>query len=536
MSILNRDRLSSDRKTAELEWDELLRLQKALLKAIPAVLLVLDSRLNVSLTNDRYMAWRESDVRDPIGENIRDELRALLLAEPKFIERVKKVLETGSPDSLNGVEYRRNDETIGYLNIQICAITPSNGNKKDDDYRVLLVIDDITEQKVLQQQRDQLARLDSVGRLAGGIAHDFNNILTGVVGYATLLLKKLDNDPDACRELTKICEMCNRATQLIRHLLTFSRQQIIQFNPVNVNEAIKDTVRMVEKIIGEDIHIETIYGAQHADILGASTAIDQIIMNLAVNARDAMPDGGTLTIETENVVFRSEDIGLRLGVKPGHYVLIAVTDTGCGIDKSVQDKVFDPFFTTKSEENGTGLGLATVYGIVKQHGGNVWVYSEPGEGTTFKVYLPCTTTNQKELSSVDARDSRLPGGTETILVVEDEEPVRTVMTRILNNYGYATLTAGTIREAEDIFAAQGHGIHLLFSDIVLPDGKGPALYDRLSAVNPALKVLYTSGFSSGGFVRKGIVDPNAPFLHKPFTPEMLASKVRGILDAAERVS
>ena len=387
------------------------------------------------------------------------------------------------------------------------------------------------ERKRTEKRLQQVSRLESIGRLAGGVAHDFNNILTGIMGLSQFLLKQMEKDSAMCRDLTQIGELAIRAADLTHQLLAFSRVQTLEPIVLNLNEAVSNISKMLQRLIGEDIELQFVPAPELGNVRADPTQIEQVVMNLAVNARDAMPAGGKLTIETENMTLDEQYARSRPGVTPGPYVMLAVTDTGCGIDAATQDRIFEPFFTTKEIGEGTGLGLATVYGIVKQHGGNIWVYSELGKGTTFKVYLPRVTADAETLLAKKAKGPT-PVGTEAIVVVEDEDTVRLIAERALQELGYSVLAASNIHEAEHVFTDyKKNRVNLLVTDVVLPDGSGRELYERLEAAYPALKVLYVSGYTNRTILDHGILEEGVHFLQKPFTPERLAMKIREVLDA-----
>ena len=387
---------------------------------------------------------------------------------------------------------------------------------------------DITQRKQLEEQLHQAAKMETVGRLAGGVAHDFNNILTGIKGYAQFLLAAAADGTAAQSDLMEINRLTDRAADLTRQLLAFSRKQALHPVVLDLNELIAKAMKMLMRLIGEHIELKFAPASALGRIEADPGQIEQVLMNLAVNARDAMPTGGKLTIDTTNVYLDHEYASTHVGVTPGHYVLLAVADTGCGMDQSTQDRVFEPFFTTREVGRGTGLGLSTAYGIVKQHGGNIWVYSETGEGTTFKVYLPRTDADTREVSAEGEED--VPRGSETILLVEDEDPVRAVAVRTLCSQGYTVISAASAEEAERLVAQQDQHIDLLLTDVIMPGRSGRALYERLAPARPSLKVLYMSGYTDDAIVHHGVLDADTAFLQKPFNPESLARRVREVLD------
>jgi nitrogen-specific signal transduction histidine kinase/FixJ family two-component response regulator len=390
---------------------------------------------------------------------------------------------------------------------------------------------DVTERHSLEQQLRVSQKLEAIGSLAGGIAHDFNNLLSVIMCCTEFAIARLPDDDRAKEELLEAKKAGARAVALTRQLLAFSRKQVLQPVVLNLNEIATGVEKMLRRILGEDIDYVQVLAPDLGMVRADPGQIEQVFMNLVVNARDAMPNGGKLTIETSNVDFDEEYAARHLGVKPVPYVHFAVSDTGFGMDAVTQTRIFEPFFTTKEKGKGTGLGLSTVYGIVKQSGGHVWVYSEPGQGTTFRIYLPRdisagTTVTGSRLAAVADR----PTGTETILVVEDEEAVREVAGRILHEAGYTVLTAASPDDALVTCAANQGDIHLLLTDVVMPQMSGRVLAENLALARPGMKVLYMSGYTDGAIVHHGTLDPGTNFIAKPFGAADLRRKVREVLD------
>jgi two-component system cell cycle sensor histidine kinase/response regulator CckA len=376
----------------------------------------------------------------------------------------------------------------------------------------------------------QAQRLEAVGRLASGVAHDFNNMLTAITGYGEIVKSSFSAGDERIAEVDEILKAAGRAAGLTRQLLAFSRQQVLQPRMVMLNDVVKGIEKMLSRLIAEDIELAASLQGDLGYVKADPGQIEQVILNLCVNARDAMPDGGTLTIETCNVdldIGQTKELSMEA---PGAYVMLAVTDTGIGMDAETRSKIFEPFFTTKPADQGTGLGLATVYGIVKQSGGEIWVYSELGRGTTFKVFLP----RLDELAGVEPVEPPRPaasGGTETILLAEDEDAIRNVARRILERAGYTVLMAKNGAEAGAVSEKYEGAIHLLVTDMVMPVMNGTQLAERLRAQRPDVRVLYLSGYTDSTVARQGLLDNTAHFLQKPFSAESLARKIRDVLDA-----
>jgi two-component system cell cycle sensor histidine kinase/response regulator CckA len=394
----------------------------------------------------------------------------------------------------------------------------------------IFMVEDITERKRLENHFLQSQKMETVGRLAGGIAHDFNNILTVIKGYTQLLLSELNEDHPLRENLKEIKKSTERAEDLTRQLLAFSRRQVMEMKVIDLNHLIKNLEKMLCRVIGEDIELTTFLTDDLGRVKTDPAQIEQVILNLAVNARDAMPSGGKLTLETNNVELDKDYARTHISVAPGHYVMLSVSDTGCGMTPEVKDRIFEPFFTTKVKGKGTGLGLSTVYGIVKQSGGNIWVYSEPDKGTAFKIYLPRVEEEIDVLSSQE-EVLDLPKGNETVLLVEDDISVRDLAARFLLGQGYKVLEATNGNEAIQI--AQEHlkeKIHLLLTDMVMPQMGGKELVGRFKSLHPGIKVLFISGYTDTTITHHGLSEPNTALLQKPFSLTSLAKKVREVLD------
>ena len=441
-------------------------------------------------------------------------------------ERARLLSRLGPQDDFaTETQWKRKDGTSVVVRLNIHVVRgPTRGIECFEG-----LAEDVTEQRNLEAQFRQAQRLEAVGRLAGGVAHDFNNILTAITGYSELLLADLAADDRRREDVEEIRTATQRAAALTRQLLAFSRRQVLQVKVLDLNVVVRTLDRMLRRLIGEDVSLEVAL----SDGLGAVRAdpaqMEQIIMNLAVNARDAMPVGGRLTIESANVVLDETYARVHGGAKPGRYVMLAVSDTGVGMDDVTRSHIFEPFFTTKEPSKGTGLGLATVYGIVKQSGGNIWVYSEPGRGATFRLYMP--RVDQQPEDSEQQATLPVAGGHETVLLAEDDASVREVVARALEQMGYRVLRASDGQVALDLARAHSARIALLATDLVMPGMTGRELALALLAERPDLRVIYMSGYADQAVVRHGVLEKGLPYLQKPFSVADLVRKVREVLDA-----
>ena len=403
---------------------------------------------------------------------------------------------------------------------------------RDKDGRVAYYeafVRDITTQRELEAQLAQAQKMEAIGRLAGGVAHDFNNLLTVILSYSDLLLEDLPQNAASREDIGQIRKAAHGASELTRQLLAFSRQQVLQPKIVDPNAAVSGIERLLGRVLREDIQLRCTLALDTGTVRVDPGQLEQVLMNLAVNARDAMPNGGLLTIETGNVDLDESYMQAHPLATAGRYVMLAVTDTGMGMDAATQARIFEPFFTTKEAGKGTGLGLATVQGIVQQSGGFIWVYSEPDHGTCFKVYLPRVDAPVSTADQVSVERTR---GTETVLVVEDVAAVRAVTRKMLERYGYRVLDAADGEAAIRVADESGERIHLLLTDVVMPNINGRDLAALFAKTRPTTKVLFMSGYTDDAVVRHGILQEGIAYLQKPFTPESLARKVRGVLDAA----
>ena len=396
----------------------------------------------------------------------------------------------------------------------------------------LVIFYDVTEHKRLEQQLLQSQRMEAVGRLAGGIAHDFNNFLTVIIGHSQLLIDRLASNDPMRTDIQEVEKCAQHAADLTRQLLAFSRKQILQPKVLDLNAIVANLEKMLRRLIGEDVELTVRLNPSLGRVKTDPGQVEQIIVNLAANARDAMPGGGKLTIETANADLGDLYAGQHADVAPGQYVMLAVSDTGAGMDRETQARIFEPFFTTKERGKGTGLGLATVYGIVKQSQGHIWVYSEPGHGSTFKVYLP-RIEEAAEITAALSMPSPSVSGSETVILVEDDDTVRRLVRQVLSCHGYTVMECRSPEEALGMSSNYSGHIHLMVTDVVMPGGSGPELAQRITAQRPETQVLFMSGYTDDAIVHHGVLDAGVAFLAKPFTPDELLRKVRKVLGTSQ---
>ena len=442
----------------------------------------------------------------------------------KVRDAMTRVRSTGRPYE---VEHRilRPDSTVRYVREHADCVMDEVGKVS----RLIGTVQDLTDYHQLEEQFLQAQKLESLGRLAGGVAHDFNNLLTIINGYSDLVLQKLTGSDPLRKSIVEIQKAGESAAALTRQLLVFSRKQRIQTRQMDLNQVVQDAEKMLQRLVGEDIQLTIRVEPGLTTIVADPTQIQQVIMNLIVNARDAMPHGGAIILETSNVQLSERYQELHCDVQPGAYVILAISDTGIGMDESVKSQIFEPFFTTKPRGVGTGLGLSTVYGIVKQSGGSIWVYSEPGRGTTFKIYFP----RAGQVDAAEPEPPRLPRvrGTETILLVEDQHEVRTLAATVLRSDEYTVLEAANAEEALTICRETSRPIHLVLTDVVMPGLSGPELFDKVTQIHSEAKVLFMSGYTEHASLSNILAAAQKAYLEKPFSAATLAMKVREALGA-----
>jgi len=408
----------------------------------------------------------------------------------------------------------------------------------DESGRVLGVaslVQDVTERVALEERLRQSQKMEAVGRLAGGVAHDFNNLLTVILGYSQILADGLPEGSRLADNTAQIKSAADRAAGITRQLLAFSRKSVLSPRVINLNDVVLNLDSLLRRLIGDDIEVRTVPANNLGSVKADPSQIEQVLMNLALNARDAMPRGGTVTLETGNVTLDGTYARDHQSVESGRYVMLAVSDTGEGMGPETQARIFEPFYTTKEVGKGTGLGLSMVYGIVKQSGGYIWVYSEPDRGTTFKIYLP-RVDQPAELVGGDTRTPKVQRGTETILLVEDDEQLRALTSSVLGHCGYNVLVASTPEDGLAICKSTSHDIRLLVTDVVMPRMNGRQLAEQAQQIRPGIRVLYISGYTNDAIAHYGVLDPGLWFLPKPYALSSLIAKVREVLDSAPEPS
>jgi PAS domain S-box-containing protein len=514
------ERTLVEREASLAEAQQLSRTLMAAIEQAAEDIMITDPDGNIQYCNPSFQRITGYSGADVIGKNPRFLKSGRHDAE--FYRQMWETMKAGKTWTGRFTNRRRD----GSLVIEDATISPiSDASGKPQGY--VAVKRDVTEQLELEAKFQQAQKLESIGRLAGGVAHDFNNLLTLINGYTDFLLSGLNANDPLRSDAEEIKNAGARAASLTKQLLTFSRKQVIEPRALDLNATIRESAPMLRRLIGEDVALETHLDASLGLVMTDPDQIHQVIMNLAVNARDAMPDGGKLDIHTMNVELGANAASVYPDAKPGRYVKTMVTDTGIGMDDHTREHIFEPFFTTKEPGKGTGLGLSTVYGIVRQSGGWIDVRSVVGVGTSFKIYLP--RVEGVAPAAAGGSKAGTEGGFETVLVVEDQQPVRAFVKAALNRYGYRVIEAADGNEAIAVANRHSGQIHLLLTDVVLPGMNGKEMSDRLTALRPGLKVLFMSGYARDVIGHRGVLDPDVAFLHKPFGPDELATKIREVL-------
>jgi two-component system, cell cycle sensor histidine kinase and response regulator CckA len=506
----------TDRKRSE---EELRRLATAVEQAAEAIVIT-DERGAIQYVNPAFERISGYGKEEVAGKNPR--ILKSGRHDREFYQEFWATLLRG--ETWSGVFVNRRKD--GALYEEEAVISPV----RDASGRVanyVAVKRDVTAERRMEEQLQHAQKMEAVGRLAGGVAHDFNNLLTAITGYSELVLARLEEEDPSHRDVEEIRRAAERAATLTRQLLAFSRRQVLRPKVLDLNEVVGGMRKMLARLIGEDVELVTAFGAASGRVTADPGQIEQVLVNLAINARDAMPDGGRLVVETSDLDLDGTRAGLHDPVRPGKYVVLSVTDTGCGMDEATMSRLFEPFFTTKEVGKGTGLGLATAYGIVAQSGGHLRAESEPGRGSTFRVYLPRVDAEVPR----DAAPAAPRRGSETILVAEDEEMVRELVSAVLGQQGYAVLPARDGEEALRLAEEHEGSIPLLVTDVVMPRMGGIDLAVRLRSRRPGIRVLFVSGYTDTAGKPLGVPEPGTEFLHKPFLPSVLASRVRSLIDS-----
>jgi len=519
---------AAEKRKAEEELKKSEERFRALYEDNPSMYFTVDSQGLVLSVNPFGAEQLGYTVHELIGQSVFN------VFYPDDKEAVKQQMEVclHNPGKVEHWELRkvRKDGIMLWVREAARAVRGSDGNPV-----VLVVCEDITKRKQaeeehakLEQQLLQAQKMEAIGQLAGGVAHDFNNLLTAIIGYGHLLKNDENKDDRMSAYVGQILSAAERAAILTNDLLTFSRKQIVNLQPVNLNKIIKNMESLLLRVIGEDIELSRVLTDTALTIMADSTQIDQILMNLATNAQDAMPKGGSFIIRTDRVEINGEYIKVYGYGKPGSYALLSVEDTGTGMDEKIRGRIFEPFFTTKEVGKGTGLGLSMVYGIVKQHDGYINAYSEPGRGTTFKIFLPLIQSKVEQLKPDEL--VKVKGGTETILIGEDDTQVRNLLKEVLSNAGYIIIEAMDGNDAVEVFQKHKDNVHLLILDVIMPKKNGKEVYAEIKNVKSDIKVIFVSGYSEDIIYKKGILEVGLNFISKPVSPDELLIKVRDVLD------
>jgi len=515
---LEKQRLERALRESEERYRKSSQTLQTLIDAAPVTIFALDENERITLWNkaaERQWGWTADEVLGRPVETVPDHKRA------EFEESLAR--NRRGESTLSETQGQHRDGTIRDVLISRAPIFNSEGRVAG----TMGVVVDITEQKQLEGQLRQAVKMEGIGRLAGGIAHDFNNLLTVIGGRTYLMLGQLPADDPTRRDVHLIEETVRRAAGLTRQLLAFSRNQVLTPAVLDVNEVVSGMKSLLARLLGEDVSLRIVEDPSAGRVTADPGQLEQVIVNLAINARDAMPAGGRLTIETGNAVVDHAYMQQRVDFSPGLYVVLTVSDSGTGMDAATSARIFEPFFTTKEPGKGTGLGLSTAYGIVKQSNGHITVYSEPGRGTTFRIYLPRTDA---DVAAASTKVDVAPRGTETVLLVEDDANIRELARELLEISGYTVLESVDVQDAVRIAESHQGDIHLLITDVVMPEMGGHVLANAVARCRPNIKVLYMSGYTDEAVIRHGVINPGTAFLQKPFTAGTLSRKVREVLN------
>ncbi|HUQ98894.1 MAG TPA: ATP-binding protein [Gemmatimonadaceae bacterium] len=523
-TVENLEKLRDDQGKTLAERVRAESLLNFVLTSSPVGFGLLDDTCAFTLANEAMAKFLGLPLSDVKGKRPRDLVAPEMAADSE--QWIRTVLETGQPITnvarvgpILPDDQARKHWLVGYFPVE----SAHRGRPG-----VGVVVHDMTDRHQLEDRLIQAQTMEAVGRLAGGVAHDFNNMLTAIKSYGDLVLSEMADDSPQRPDVIEINKAADRAAALTRQLLAFSRQQVLRPEIIDMNSVVNDMQKMLKSLVGADVTIVTRLRAEAGSVNADPAEIERVIVNLVINARDAMSGKGTITIETADAEISEPDAVGRGDMRPGPHVMLAVSDTGTGMTKEVKDKLFEPFFTTKERGKGTGLGLSSIYGIVKQSEGHIWVYSEPGEGTTFKIYLPRKQSQTNDHKDPAERIDLIE--TETILLVEDDEVVRGVVARVLRRAGFTVLQAGNGKDAIDLYKVDGFSVDLVITDIIMPQMGGAELATKIREIDPGAKILFTSGYTEDKVMRDTLLCPGAEFLEKPFTPASVAAKAREVLD------